>query len=101
MSHVEVAKVFKAFCDVNRLQIIESLQHGEKCACNLLEELQIVQSTLSHHMKILIESQMVTQSKNGKWTYYQLSEQGFEKAQKLLSDLQCKAADYSPSCQCE
>ncbi|OJV65714.1 MAG: transcriptional regulator [Clostridiales bacterium 38-18] len=101
LNHTEVAKVFKAFCDSNRLQIIESLQHGEKCACNLLEELQIVQSTLSHHMKILIESQVVIQRRNGKWTYYQLSDQGFEKALKLLSDLQLKAADYAPSCQCE
>ncbi len=48
----ENAKVFKAFCDVNRLMILEMLQSGEKCACVILEEMRIVQSTLSHHMKI-------------------------------------------------
>lgn len=44
------ARVFKAFCDANRLTILELLQGGEKCACKLLEELNIGQSTLSHHM---------------------------------------------------
>lgn len=52
-NHSEDAKVFKAFCDVNRLRILEMLSTGEKCACKLLDELQIGQSTLSHHMKIL------------------------------------------------
>ena len=36
--HIENAKVFKAFCDENRLQILELLQNGEKCACVLLEK---------------------------------------------------------------
>lgn len=52
-AYKETARVFKAFCDENRLQILEMLRSGEKCACKLLEKLQISQSTLSHHMKIL------------------------------------------------
>ena len=48
--YIENAKVFKAFCDENRLRILELLRSGEKCACKLLEELHISQSTLSHHM---------------------------------------------------
>ena len=47
--HAADAKVFKAFCDANRLQILELLRSGEKCACVLLEDLQISQSTLSYH----------------------------------------------------
>ena len=57
--HAADAKVFKAFCDENRLQILEMLRSGEKCACVLLENLQISQSTLSHHMKILCDSGIV------------------------------------------
>ncbi len=56
--HAESAKVFKAFCDENRLQILELLQTGEKCACVLLEDLKISQPTLSHHMKILCEIEL-------------------------------------------
>ena len=44
------AKVFKAFCDEKRLRILELLRGGEKCACKLLENLDIGQSALSYHM---------------------------------------------------
>lgn len=53
------AKIFKAFCDSNRLRIIEFLKNGEECACKLLEQLDIEQSTLSHHMRILCDSEIV------------------------------------------
>lgn len=53
------AKVFKALCDPNRLAILELLRSGEKCACVLLEQLELKQSGLSYHMKILCESGIV------------------------------------------
>ena len=83
-NHNEDATVFKAFCDVNRLQILEILRSGEKCACVLLESLQISQSTLSYHMKILCDSGIVTSRNVGKWTYYQISESGSKRAMELL-----------------
>ena len=55
----EQAKVFKAFCDEKRLRILELLREGEKCACVLLEQLDLGQSGLSYHMKILVESGIV------------------------------------------
>lgn len=81
------AKVFKAFCDVNRLQILELLRDGEKCACVLLEHLQISQSTLSYHMKILCDSGIVKGRTEGKWTHYAISESGSRYALKLLQEL--------------
>ncbi|ENZ35138.1 MULTISPECIES: ArsR/SmtB family transcription factor [Clostridium] len=81
------AKVFKAFCDENRLMIIEMLQNGEKCACHLLEQMNISQSTLSHHMKILCESGIVVSRKEGKWTYYSISCEGSKYACELLKEL--------------
>jgi ArsR family transcriptional regulator len=81
------ARVFKAFCDPNRLMIIEMLQSGEKCACKLLKDLNIVQSTLSHHMKILCESGIVDSTRNGKWMHYSLNMQGFKTAKDLLNEL--------------
>ena len=82
--HFYNAKVFKAFCDENRLTILELLQSGEKCACVLLQKLSISQPTLSHHMKILVESGIVTARKAGKWTYYSISGAGCENAAELL-----------------
>lgn len=42
------ARIFKFFCDPNRLTILRLLQSGEKYACKLVEELHIGQPTLSH-----------------------------------------------------
>lgn len=100
--HASDAQVFKAFCDVNRLQILEMLRTGEKCACKLLEELQIGQSTLSHHMKILCDSGIVVGRKEGKWTHYSISESGSRYAGQLLKILtsQCQGAD-SADCNCK
>lgn len=74
MTYREEIRLFKALADSNRLQIIESLQNGEKCACILLEELNIAQPTLSHHMKILIDAELVNYRKEGKWMHYSLRE---------------------------
>ena len=69
-AYTETIKVFKAFCDENRLQILELLRTGEKCACKLLDDLHITQSTLSHHMKILFDADIVQGRKDGKGVHY-------------------------------
>ena len=71
-----IATIFKALCDENRIRIIKLLQSGEKCACKLLEEINVTQPTLSHHMKILCDSGIVIGRKDGKWMYYSISQQG-------------------------
>ena len=53
MNTIDVALICKALGDTNRLQIVQMLVDGEKCACKLLEQFEITQPTLSHHMKIL------------------------------------------------
>ena len=78
------ARVFKALCDPNRLAILELLQSGEKCACVLLEKLNLTQSGLSYHMKILCESGIVAGRQEGKWTHYRLDADGRERALVLL-----------------
>ncbi|MFT4146160.1 MAG: metalloregulator ArsR/SmtB family transcription factor [Mobilitalea sp.] len=99
--HIENAKVFKAFCDENRLQILELLQNGEKCACVLLEKLEIGQSTLSHHMKILVQSGIVSARNEGKWTYYSISVQGAQYARELLFKLTNVSSEDTEYVKCE
>ncbi len=96
------ARVFKALCDPNRLMIIEMLRGGEKCACDLLEELNISQSTLSHHMKILCESGVVNCRRDGKWMYYSLSKKGCETLHSLLAEMMESAVltDMCEGCDC-
>jgi len=85
--HIDNARIFKAFCDENRLTILEMLRSGEKCACVLHDKLAITQPTLSHHMKILVESGIVAARKEGKWTYYSISAAGCKEAAILLKKL--------------
>lgn len=81
------AIIFKALCDENRVKILKLLGTGEKCACKILEELNVTQPTLSHHMKILCDSEIVFGRKEGKWMYYSISESGADQAKEILNEL--------------
>ena len=91
--HLENSKIFKAFCDETRLMVLSLLQNGEKCACVLLEKVSVSQSTLSHHMKILVDSGVVTARNEGKWTYYSISATGSEHATTLLRKITTVTVD--------
>lgn len=83
----KTAKVFKALCDENRVEIIKLLQGGEKCACNISDFLGLSQSKLSYHMKILCESGLVECWYVGKWTHYKINKDGCEAAIDLIKEL--------------
>ena len=97
----DTVRVFKAFCDENRLRILEMLRTGEKCACKLLDDLRITQSTLSHHMKILCDAGVVQGRKEGKWVYYSISPEGADCARRLLEQqLSLEASGGENGCFC-
>ena len=85
MGYREDVKMIKSLADENRLAILELLQSGEKCACVLLEELNITQSTLSHHMKLLCDSGLVEYQKIGKWMHYSISPSGSKAVNDILN----------------
>lgn len=95
----KIPVVFKAFCDINRIQILKQLLTGEKCACVLLEQLHISQPTLSHHMKILCSSGIVVMRKEQKWAHYSISEEGVAIAIEYLQSLMTiKSSSKDKSC---
>ena len=73
------AAVFRALGDESRLQILNLLAQKELCAGELLSSLSIVQSTLSHHMKILTESGIVKCKRQGKRSCYSIDKEALEK----------------------
>ena len=87
MNEKDIATIFKAFCDENRIRILQLLLDGEKCACRMLEEMNITQPTLSHHMKILCDSGIVEGRKEGKWMHYSISSEGIKAALEYLESL--------------
>lgn len=81
------AAIFKALADENRIRILKLLSSGEKCACKLLEELNITQPTLSHHMKILCDAGIVVGKREGKWMYYSICCDGVKTVREQLQEL--------------
>ena len=70
----EFIKVMKALSDPNRVKIVKMLQHKEMCVCELQEALQISQSSVSKHLKILEEASLVDYTKDGLWVNYYLTD---------------------------
>ena len=94
----EQAKVFKSRCDPKRLSILEQLRSGEKCACFLQEPLDLTQSGLSYHMKILCYSGIVVSRQEAKCTHYRLSTSGREYAVELLKKLTTPNTEEKRTC---
>lgn len=85
MTREEIAAICKAMSDINRLRIIEMLIQGEKCGCNLLDELQVTQPTLSHHMKVLSDCGLVISKKDGKWHHYSINRNKFKEYNEYIT----------------
>lgn len=98
MHREEVANICKAMSDANRLRIIEMLTAGERCGCELLEELQVTQPTLSHHMKVLSDCGLVSSCKDGRWQHYSINCGKFREFKEYLTGITCCEAEASSSC---
>ena len=100
MEHTDrqMAYVFKALGDENRIQILKLLRNGEKCACKLLDALNISQPTLSHHMKILCDAGIVSGRKEGKWMHYSICCEGARDISQMLQELLTASAIPDDCC---
>lgn len=68
-------KKFKALADQKRLQLLHILcEQGSTCVCDLVPEMEMAQSKLSYHLKILLDAQLITKETKGTWSYYALNE---------------------------
>lgn len=77
---------FRAMGEETRVKIINMLLEEEMCICELIEELDLSQSAVSHHMKNLKHAELVNDRRKGKWTYYSINKQGFEDHFKSLEE---------------
>lgn len=64
------AQLFHALSDETRIGILEMLRDGERCVCDLQGDLDAAQSRLSFHLKVLRDAGLVTDRKEGRWSYY-------------------------------
>lgn len=88
MEFEDAARAFKALGDENRLRIARLIaDKGEICACRLLEDFDMAQPTLSHHMKLLRDCGLVTARKEGRWMHYSLNHDVIESLAAVLGEL--------------
>lgn len=62
-----LAKVFKALGDKNRLLLLELIINGENCGCTLIDKLNVTQPTMTYHINILEKAGIITSRKEGVW----------------------------------
>lgn len=78
---------FKALADQKRLQIIfELCQQGQVCVCDLCSIVDMPQSKLSYHLKILLDANLIHKETRGTWSYYEMNH---EEVNNLLSPVMC------------
>ena len=69
----DLLQIFKALSDGQRLRILKMLQIRPLCVCEITEVLQLATSTVSRHLSILREADLILDEKNGKWVNYSLN----------------------------
>src|SRR4051794_24964161 len=68
----DLMKITKALADENRIRVLLALRGGELCACQITELFGLAPSTMSKHMSILYQAEMVDSRKEGRWIYFRL-----------------------------
>ncbi len=81
----ELLSVFKALSDETRLRIVKLLENGELCVCHIVAAVDMSQSKISFHLKILKEAGLVKDWREGKWMHYRLNESDLFKRLLFLS----------------
>jgi ArsR family transcriptional regulator len=81
------AELFHALSDTIRLEVVALLLDGERCVCDLMDELELAQSRLSWHLKTLSDAGIVVGRREGRWNYYSLNADALAEARGLLDIL--------------
>ena len=84
------AQLFHALSDETRLGILEMLRAGERCVCDLQNDLDAAQSRLSFHLKVLKEAGLVSDRKEGRWSHYSIVPDALAEVHDLAVAMQPK-----------
>jgi ArsR family transcriptional regulator len=93
------AQLFHALSDATRLEIIQCLMGGERCVCELTDDLDAAQSRLSFHLRTLKDAGLVRDRREGRWVYYTLNRDALVKMEGVLAALKTPVErDREPCC---
>ncbi len=74
----KIVESLKALGEENRIKIVGLLCEEEMCVCELIEKLELSQSAVSHHIKILKQAGLINDRRKGKWIFYSLNQNAFK-----------------------
>ena len=83
-----LAGALKAIADPSRLRLLSLIQAQpgrEACVCHLTEPLGLGQSTVSHHLKVLLQAGLVEREQRGSWAYFRVCEGPLAALRALLA----------------
>ena len=98
VAQTQAIDLLKALAEPLRLQIIESLSSGEKCVCDLIQEIGLAQSKISFHLKVLKEAGLITDRQSGRWVYYKLDVKALKNLQSWVEKLTLECQKAASSC---
>jgi ArsR family transcriptional regulator len=96
----KTAELFHALADETRLDILDQLNDGERCVCELTDALQTGQSRLSFHLKVLKDAGLIHDRPEGRWIYYSLNSDAVEELGDLVASLKTVRKTVRPSPRC-
>lgn len=100
----EQVEIFKALSDENRIKILRMLSCRELCACDIQQNLDLTQPTISHHMKVLQQTGLIQWEKRGKWIFYRINQKKVRGLYEFIKEI-TNPSDGFPcpisSCDCD
>lgn len=85
--YLDTARILKAISDPKRLKIVDMLSCKEQCANKLHQAFAITQPTLSHDMKVLVESGLIIDRRDGKNIFYSLNPAAMEELCAIMGEI--------------
>lgn len=96
----QILSRLKAMADEKRLRIVALLAEGERCVCELQEELEAGQSLLSHHLRALRDAGLVRDRRAGRWVYYALNREALLEVEDFVRSVRTADGPVRPSATC-
>ena len=91
-------QLLKALADPIRLDVIHALAQGERCVCDLTSDLNLSQSKLSFHLRVLREAGLVADRQSGRWIYYRLQPDALAALEAWLAELRRHCSQSATPC---
>jgi len=86
-SFVRISKLLRDIAEDNRLKIICLLAKKELCVCEIMADLDLPHNLISHHLKVLTKSGVISQRKEGRFRFYRINNKKFSAFKREFNSL--------------